>query len=79
MVSIEKRRYIKKVMLEEGVPKETIEKVITNCNNRPFSHGNLLNENMSSRIILYAFTWDESPEGWDFWNAEYEYWKEKCE
>ena len=78
-MDLEERRHIKKVMLEDGVPKETIEKLITNHYNRQFSHGNLLNENTSSRIILYAFNWEDSPEGWDFWNAEEEYWRARCE
>lgn len=78
-MDLKERRHIKRIMLEEGVPKETIEKVITNHYNKPLSHGNLLNENTSSRIIICAFSWDESPEGWDFWNAEEEYWSARCE
>lgn len=79
-MSIEERRHIKRVMLKDGVPKETIEKVITNHNNRPLSHVNILDHaNTSHRVILYAFNWEDSPEGWDFWNAEEEYWEARCE
>ena len=78
-MDLEVRRHIKKVMLGDGVPKETIEKVITNHNNRPLSHVNILEEITSHRVILYAFNWEDSPEGWDFWNAEEEYWCVRCE
>lgn len=78
-MSIEERRHIKRVMLKDGVPKETIEKVITNHNNRPLSNTNILDTNTSCRVILYAFNWEDSPEGWDFWNAEEEYWEARCE
>lgn len=79
-MDLEERRHIKRIMLKDDVPKEIIEKVITNHNNRPLSHVNILGHaSTTHRIILYAFNWDISPEGWDFWNAEEEYWCARCE
>lgn len=78
-MDLKERRHIKRIMLKDGVPKETIEKVITNHYNKPLANMDTLEEIKSHRIILCAFSWDESPEGWDFWNAEEEYWCERCE
>lgn len=54
----------------DNLPKDVLEKAIKNTTKEGVKFGNLKDEHERfESALICAFTWQKSPEGWDYWNS----------